>query len=379
MRRLLFKQSNSQLLLTFELIFLIIFSSCFHLMNARRHVRYLHNLHHDRHRHLNSRHKNSLNYLINPANSDSLAHHHLKLGLKNKNLLHKNKFNSIDDLKSTSEPMVVISEKPPLTFNLTSSPDYLVPIIENGYPSNFQLNNNDNKTHLVQIQSSSSKHSKRYAYASIMLNDDEKTKTQCKVTPTTQNRLCANCDQIVKDKKLIRIAVLAPTADHLPYSLNKILPSILHAVNMIEQGESIQNQNRNQSDNLTNRTATNRTNDFEHLTASYQFVIYYRDTNCSSSIGPLAAFDFFIEGSFDVFFGPLCDYVLAPVTRYASIWNKPVLTSGGQNDNFDIKGVYYRLLTRMNGSYSQMGSLLVQVSSLLLISLLVINLANLDF
>ena len=221
----------------------------------------------------------------------------------------------------------------------------------------------------TSIRPTGGRNSKRFAYASM----NEKDRTQCKITTTTQRRLCANCagDDLTADittalsnKRLIKIAVLAPGADHLPYSLNKVLPSILHAVNVIENGEPISQNNSHLINASQNKSSVQAINTFEHLNAKYQFRIYYRDTNCSSSVGPLAAFDFFIEGSVDVFFGPLCDYVLAPVTRYASaFWNIPVVTTGGQNDNFDIKGFYYRLLTRMNGSYSQMGSLLVQVSS----------------
>ncbi|GIY94967.1 atrial natriuretic peptide receptor 3 [Caerostris extrusa] len=67
------------------------------------------------------------------------------------------------------------------------------------------------------------------------------------------------------------------------------------------------------------------------------------------------------SGLADIFLGPLCPYVLAPVARYTSVWGLPILTAGGQNDNFDHKEPHYKLLTRMNGSYSQIGTIVLQV------------------
>lgn len=45
----------------------------------------------------------------------------------------------------------------------------------------------------------------------------------------------------------------------------------------------------------------------------------------------------------DVFFGPFLDYLLAPVTRYAGVWDIPVITSGGFAEAFNFK-VYNLLL-----------------------------------
>jgi atrial natriuretic peptide clearance receptor, putative (fragment) len=87
----------------------------------------------------------------------------------------------------------------------------------------------------------------------------------------------------------------------------------------------------------------------------------YQDTFCSSTIGPLSAVDFYMEGTADIFFGPLCPYVLAPVARYSAAWDIPLVTAAGQIDNFDYKFPQYRLLTRMNGSYSQIGIILLEI------------------
>lgn len=362
--------------LTYELIFLIIFSSVY-LISSKHHVRYFHN--HDRHRHfathLGPHHRNSLNYLINPHPDVSIHHHH-----KNNVHQHKTKLSSTKYNQPTSEPFQ-ISEKPfliayssPSSLNTLSdsgtlkpstdtksklsaaanlSEENLLSVSEDLLSSNFKAHkqsgnhkkfdfqstehqeNSTSKTIYSSIHpklksytsssrtKNSNKNSKRFAYTSIMLSDESKnSKTnQCKVS--TQKRICANCDQQPSDpdsskeietstgKRFIKIAVLAPDDNQLPYSLNKILPSILHAVNMIENGEPITTQTDNQTFIQT----------FNHLTSKYQFRVFYRDTNCSSSVGPLAAFDFYIENSVDVFFGPLCDYVLGNKFNIDSLKN----------------------------------------------------------
>lgn len=132
-------------------------------------------------------------------------------------------------------------------------------------------------------------------------------------------------------QKPVRIAVLAPDDDSLPFSLHKVLPSVLYAVRTLRrQGER-------------------------------PMEVLYRDTQCSSTYGPLAAFSLYNAGLADIFLGPLCPYVLAPVARYSSVWDLPILTSGGQNDNFDHKEPHYRILTRMNGYYSQIATIILQV------------------
>ncbi|KAH7946203.1 hypothetical protein HPB49_021431 [Dermacentor silvarum] len=126
------------------------------------------------------------------------------------------------------------------------------------------------------------------------------------------------------------ILVLAPDDDMFPYSLHKVVPAVMVAVDYLQH-----------SRNLT-------------------LVVNYNNTNCSSSHGPLLAFDHYIAGKVDVFLGPTCSYVLAPVARYSAEWDLPVLTSSGQNDNFDMKHPNYRLLTRMNGSFTQVGQLFIE-------------------
>jgi len=60
----------------------------------------------------------------------------------------------------------------------------------------------------------------------------------------------------------------------------------------------------------------------------------------------------------DAFLGPVCDYVIAPVARYAGVWGIPVLTAGAQAEAFRHKGQHYPTLTRMMGSHRLVGEAL---------------------
>ncbi|XP_048515966.1 atrial natriuretic peptide receptor 2 isoform X3 [Athalia rosae] len=60
----------------------------------------------------------------------------------------------------------------------------------------------------------------------------------------------------------------------------------------------------------------------------------------------------------DAFLGPSCDYVIAPVARYAGAWGIPVLTAGAQADAFRHKDENYPTLTRMMGSHRLVGEAL---------------------
>nr|XP_027196215.1 atrial natriuretic peptide receptor 1-like [Dermatophagoides pteronyssinus] len=102
-------------------------------------------------------------------------------------------------------------------------------------------------------------------------------------------------------------------------------------------------------------------NKYKYLGWEHGAEIYFVDTQCSSAIGPLAAFYYYIRSKVDVFLGPVCPYVLAPVARYTSYWDIPHLTSSGQVSMFDDKNSTFRILTRMNGSFSRMGQFFNQI------------------
>lgn len=120
----------------------------------------------------------------------------------------------------------------------------------------------------------------------------------------------------------VRLSVIAPTLDHVQ-ALPVILPIIELAV-------------RNVSDR-------------QHgLLPGVNITVAQRNSNCSSTYGPLAAMELYNHT--DAFLGPVCDYVIAPVSRYAGVWGKPVITAGAQADHFFHKQEY-PTLTRVMGSY----------------------------
>jgi hypothetical protein len=54
----------------------------------------------------------------------------------------------------------------------------------------------------------------------------------------------------------------------------------------------------------------------------------------------------------DVVFGPVCDYSVAPVARYAPFWHLPVLTSGANAHDFtEKKMTEYKTLTRLGQNF----------------------------
>jgi Receptor family ligand binding region len=75
----------------------------------------------------------------------------------------------------------------------------------------------------------------------------------------------------------------------------------------------------------------------QKLLNGFEMEIHPRDTKCSSSIGPIEAFELHNRGEADVFLGPICDYVLAPVARYAAVWETSVISTSGLAAAFNYK------------------------------------------
>ncbi|XP_055924620.1 atrial natriuretic peptide receptor 3-like [Argiope bruennichi] len=129
----------------------------------------------------------------------------------------------------------------------------------------------------------------------------------------------------------IRLVVLAPGNETLPYALHKVVPAVIYAV------QAISKENKQKIE------------------------VIYKDTRCSSAYGPIEAFNLYSSRLVDVFIGPICSYVIAPVARYACVWDIPLLTSDGRTDVFDKKDFPYSMITRMNGSFSQVAVFFLEV------------------
>nr|XP_013189957.1 unnamed protein product [Amyelois transitella] len=131
------------------------------------------------------------------------------------------------------------------------------------------------------------------------------------------------------NEKIVKLGVLLPADPGQVFSLVKVLPILEMAVPAMTKPDG--------------------------PLPGWKILVDYRDTGCSSVEGPLAAFEFYINGSADAFIGPGCEYVIAPVARYAGPWGIPVITAGAQAEAFSYKSGSYVTLTRMMGSYIQAG------------------------
>ncbi|KAG1681232.1 Atrial natriuretic peptide receptor 1 [Nymphon striatum] len=132
----------------------------------------------------------------------------------------------------------------------------------------------------------------------------------------------------------VRIAVLAPENGSLPYSRERIMPAIELAISKIKE-----------------------MGDLGPL-PGVEIQLMYFDTECDSVRAGLVSFEIQYKGLADVFFGPICSYAVAPVSRYSSVWNIPVLTVDARSMAFDGKEIY-RLLTRVNGAYYQLRNMVI--------------------
>ncbi|KAI5645832.1 adenylate and guanylate cyclase catalytic domain-containing protein [Phthorimaea operculella] len=142
-------------------------------------------------------------------------------------------------------------------------------------------------------------------------------------------------ESIALKNKTVKLGVLLPASNSHVFSLSKVLPIIELAIPAV-------------------------TDPSKGPLPGWKILVDYRDTQCSSATGPLAAFEFYIKGWADAFIGPGCEYVIAPVARYASKWGIPVFTPGAQAESFYYKQ-QFSTLTRMMGSYTQAGFVLQRV------------------
>ncbi|XP_052826119.1 atrial natriuretic peptide receptor 1 [Octopus bimaculoides] len=135
----------------------------------------------------------------------------------------------------------------------------------------------------------------------------------------------------------VYMAVIIPSDNSRLYSLDRTQPAITVALEKVR------------------RTI---------LTSDVEIVALYADSRCSSQLGPIRAFDFYSNKTVNVFFGPVCDYSLAPVARYAVYWNLPVVTPGAMAHDFAAKTEpkdEYKTLTRMGITFDTLGFYFLQI------------------
>ncbi|KYM99572.1 Atrial natriuretic peptide receptor 2 [Cyphomyrmex costatus] len=146
------------------------------------------------------------------------------------------------------------------------------------------------------------------------------------------SRECIGGVRTMQSKGEVKLAVIAPGDPHHEQSLQRVLPAVLLAVKYVSSPRG--------------------------PLPGWNIKVDHRDSFCSSTYGALAAFEFYINQTADAFLGPVCEYVIAPVARYAGVWGIPILTTGAQAEAFLYKGLHYPTLTRMMGSHRLVGEAL---------------------
>ncbi|XP_062567887.1 uncharacterized protein LOC134230122 [Saccostrea cucullata] len=90
----------------------------------------------------------------------------------------------------------------------------------------------------------------------------------------------------------------------------------------------------------------------EQLLPQVDFTVHLVDTNFSSRVAPIRAMQLMERDQVHVFLGPVYDYSLAPVARYAPHWAVPVISPGGFAHDFKSNRLEeYTTLTRIGPNF----------------------------
>ncbi|XP_055873396.1 atrial natriuretic peptide receptor 1-like isoform X5 [Biomphalaria glabrata] len=82
--------------------------------------------------------------------------------------------------------------------------------------------------------------------------------------------------------------------------------------------------------------------------------VLYADSKCSSTYAPIEAFNFRSGHRINAFLGPVCDFALSPVGRYAAVWKTPIISPGGFSHTFQAEKKDFMTLTRVGLTFNGM-------------------------
>ncbi|XP_036361172.1 atrial natriuretic peptide receptor 3-like [Octopus sinensis] len=131
----------------------------------------------------------------------------------------------------------------------------------------------------------------------------------------------------------VRIAVLVSTNNSLMFSIDRISPAIDLAIEKVMHSGNLR---------------------------SIRIKVNYHGVTCDATQPPLAAFKFYMNNEVDIFFGPVCEYALAPVSRYSFYWNIPVISPGGMAHDFQDK-TEFGSLTRVGITFNGLSDSLLSI------------------
>lgn len=103
-------------------------------------------------------------------------------------------------------------------------------------------------------------------------------------------------------KRNLTLGVILPLEGQYPWTLRKTRTAIEYAM----------------------ETVKSKTN----LLPGWTIRAEFRDSKCSETDGPLEAIDMYTNKTAQVFFGPACDFAVAPIARFTKRWDVPVITAG---------------------------------------------------
>lgn len=136
---------------------------------------------------------------------------------------------------------------------------------------------------------------------------------------------------------VVKIATILPADNRRIFSIDRITPAIQMAIDEL-------------SNNYT-------------LVENLTFSVEYADSQCEIAEAINQAIDFYINKKVDVFFGPVCDYAVAPVARQTRFWNLPLISCGAMARDFSTyRKTQYPELTRVGPvNFNSLSSFFVQL------------------
>ncbi|XP_035216557.1 atrial natriuretic peptide receptor 3-like [Stegodyphus dumicola] len=144
------------------------------------------------------------------------------------------------------------------------------------------------------------------------------------------------CKKNHTDPKKISVVLLLPKDNFYLASYNKVAPVINFTMKRIQE---------------------------RGLLRGMDFELEYRDTGCDLGYGVWESIKSFVELPLNVYLGPLCDYIVAPVARLLKFMHVPMITAGALAYDFNAKDrrandSEYHMLVRTGWTFDGMAKTL---------------------
>ena len=91
------------------------------------------------------------------------------------------------------------------------------------------------------------------------------------------------------------------------------------------------------------------------LLRGVRLTVRYADSHCDAAESLNQAITYYIRKEVDVFFGPCCDYAMAPVARQMKYWDVPLISAAAMARDFAIdRRRNYPMLTRVGANFNSL-------------------------